>query len=327
MFELNQVIKVAGNEVFGGRCGVVTDVEEMEKGCYVQLIGMDESLYFLNEELEEPTQMEFFKATINDALANEIPFMYIVLKMEGFDDVEVIVNPLYNFEKKLEYYEKMYDENLKHKYAEIEIVSFGHAESMDFIEEFVFDDFDEFKEDKVETIFKVGDKVKIVKDALFPSDSDFVGKIGLVISADNEFDVPSTLVKIEGEELSTWFYDEELELIREFQVGDKVKIICSGSLLNNVGFIKFIDNDTELNIKVEINNEFTTWFSKEELELVKELQVGNKVRVVKNNHEDCGDYIGQTGTVIKTDRSEKLGVKVALESEETWFDKDELELI
>ncbi|WP_018250328.1 hypothetical protein [Orenia marismortui] len=44
---------------------------------------------------------------------------------------ELIVNPNTNFDGKLEYYKKTYDDNLNHKFADgIKIVGFTHADTL-----------------------------------------------------------------------------------------------------------------------------------------------------------------------------------------------------
>ena len=271
MFKLGNFVVVA-EDVFEGFYGVVTDTEEMTDGCYVQLLGMDDSMYFENDELEKVSAKEMLIANTKYALDNEIPFMYVVVKMDGFADNEIIINPLVNFEDKLDYYVKTYDDDLKHNHANVQIVVFGFSESMDFIEEKVYDNFDYIEEDEVETTFKVGDKVKVVKDILFLSDSELVGKIGTVMGVDNETDEPNTMVNIEGKELSTWFYDEELELVREFQIGDKARVVKDNhetDYIGETGTITGIDNTMKsLNIMVTFNEQGNSWFDVDELELI-----------------------------------------------------------
>lgn len=47
-------------------------------------------------------------------LANQLGINYIGVKiqMQGFDEPEIIINPKENFESKLEYYKKAYNEDL-----------------------------------------------------------------------------------------------------------------------------------------------------------------------------------------------------------------------
>ncbi|MEH7186492.1 hypothetical protein [Bacillus toyonensis] len=66
----------------------------------------------------------------NEANKEGSEFVAVVIKMEGYDENEVIINPHYNIMTKLEYYKKTYDENLAHKFAQgISIVGFTHGYS------------------------------------------------------------------------------------------------------------------------------------------------------------------------------------------------------
>ncbi len=45
--------------------------------------------------------------------------------MPGFEEPELIINPVVNLKKKLEYYKATYTDNLEHKYAKgIKIVAY-----------------------------------------------------------------------------------------------------------------------------------------------------------------------------------------------------------
>lgn len=58
--------------------------------------------------------------------------------MEGFQEAEIIVNPISNAESKLKYYKKTYDENLKHKYSDgIKMIGFAYGNSMNEIQQFL----------------------------------------------------------------------------------------------------------------------------------------------------------------------------------------------
>jgi MoaA/NifB/PqqE/SkfB family radical SAM enzyme len=57
-------------------------------------------------------------------------FVAVAIQMEGFNDVEFIINPIENAEAKLEYYKKTYDNELNHKFSNgIKIVgaTFGNT--------------------------------------------------------------------------------------------------------------------------------------------------------------------------------------------------------
>ena len=49
----------------------------------------------------------------------------LVIEMSGFPKPELIVNPVENLEKKLEYWKNTYDDNLEHKHAKgIKIIAY-----------------------------------------------------------------------------------------------------------------------------------------------------------------------------------------------------------
>lgn len=69
--------------------------------------------------------------------AKEVGANYIGVKirMDGFSEDEVIINPIKNVDDKLEYYKKVYDNDLNHKFSDgISIVGFTYGKSMMDIE-------------------------------------------------------------------------------------------------------------------------------------------------------------------------------------------------
>lgn len=72
-------------------------------------------------ELEKMSGLEFVVKTAiktNQSLG-------VIIEMSGFPSPEMIVNPVDNLEKKLEYYKATYNENLNHKNAEgIKIIGY-----------------------------------------------------------------------------------------------------------------------------------------------------------------------------------------------------------
>jgi hypothetical protein len=56
------------------------------------------------------------ESIINKAIATKQP-LGLFIEMPDFEEPEMIINPVVNLEKKLDYYKKTYDENLEHKYA------------------------------------------------------------------------------------------------------------------------------------------------------------------------------------------------------------------
>ena len=69
--------------------------------------------------------------------AKEQGFSYVgvKIKMEGFEEPEVIINPNANFDNKLEYYKKAYNDDLTLKsFNGIKIIGFSYGDTYDEIE-------------------------------------------------------------------------------------------------------------------------------------------------------------------------------------------------
>lgn len=63
-------------------------------------------------------------------------YVAIAIKMDGFEDIEIIINPIANADAKLEYYKGAYDNELNHKHSKgISIVGITYGNSFDEIEE------------------------------------------------------------------------------------------------------------------------------------------------------------------------------------------------
>ncbi|MDU0154016.1 hypothetical protein [Bacillus cabrialesii] len=70
------------------------------------------------------------------AIEMDTSFIGIRVRMEGFPDDELIINPMPNFSMKLEYYQKVYDDDLQHRFSPgIRIVDVAYGNSLAFIEE------------------------------------------------------------------------------------------------------------------------------------------------------------------------------------------------
>lgn len=68
-------------------------------------------------------------ATIGDR------FIGLKIKMAGFEKDEIIINERENFNTKLEYYQRVYDEDLNHKFSQgIKIVGVTSGDSFDDIQ-------------------------------------------------------------------------------------------------------------------------------------------------------------------------------------------------
>ncbi|HRR51174.1 MAG TPA: hypothetical protein P5252_05060 [Candidatus Cloacimonas sp.] len=73
-------------------------------------------------ELEKISDLEFI---IKQAIKTKVN-VGVFIEMPGFESPEIIINPVENLEKKLEYYKNIYDENLNHKHAEgIKIIGYA----------------------------------------------------------------------------------------------------------------------------------------------------------------------------------------------------------
>lgn len=349
MFEKDSLVKVVEGEM-SGLVGVVVDVKGMEHGCYVALIGKEDVIFFENKELGFATAMDTFETLLQNALKNETPWMYVLMQMPNTDDEEIIVNPITNFEAKLEYYKNQYDEEMCHKYVEgLRIVGFGFVESLDEIEKALDERFDESEDDMVvdsqpvdtQPEIKVGDKVKITNAK--KSYRRFNGEQGIVTETDrkkrcNSFDL---IVKINGDTFA--FNSDEVELIRnddveektqsKFKVGDKVIVVndLDKPLMNGkIGVVchchkeDFVQKDF-IPYPIEVEFDFTTrHFKEEEIALVDETEIKKGDTVVvhckpnSNNYDECNGKMGKVGC--------KVGQLFIVQSEDKEFvlRKDEL---
>ena len=71
--------------------------------------------------------MEDLENAINLAIDKQQP-MVLLIQMEGFEYPELITNPYQNLSKKLDYYKKAYNNDLKHKHSKgIKIIGYKFA--------------------------------------------------------------------------------------------------------------------------------------------------------------------------------------------------------
>ena len=87
---------------------------------------------------------EFTMGNLLDAFdyAEAVGDLYIgvLIQMEGFLKPELIINKNENFDSKLEYYKKTYDENCNHKFAKgIKIIGVESGDYMEDFEELMYD--------------------------------------------------------------------------------------------------------------------------------------------------------------------------------------------
>lgn len=82
--------------------------------------------------MSQTLTMDALEHAIHTADFNGYRFFGILVEMDGFPKSEVIINEQENFQDKLEYYLKTYDENLNHKFAKgIRIVGYAFAMNFD----------------------------------------------------------------------------------------------------------------------------------------------------------------------------------------------------
>jgi len=86
-------------------------------------------------------KMNNLKKCFDGAKVKNKRFVGVVIGMDGFPKPEVIINEASNFDSKLAYYQKTYDEDLNHKFADgIKIIGFAFGDSF---QEIAFDLFGE----------------------------------------------------------------------------------------------------------------------------------------------------------------------------------------
>ena len=74
------------------------------------------------------------------AKKEEVEFIGVLIKMDGFDRPEVIINGYENFDKKLEYYKGAYNEDLTLKVApdKVRIIGYAMGDTFEEIETVLF---------------------------------------------------------------------------------------------------------------------------------------------------------------------------------------------
>lgn len=86
----------------------------------------------------EKTKLERLIEVFEYAKRTRAEYVGIVVKMDGFETNEVIINHYNNIESKLEYYKNTYDENLNHKYSKgISIINFSFDNEIGLLAEFL----------------------------------------------------------------------------------------------------------------------------------------------------------------------------------------------
>ncbi|MGE7305796.1 hypothetical protein ACQKJG_18405 [Priestia megaterium] len=74
------------------------------------------------------TKMDNLIREFQDAVGSQSKFIAVAVRIGDMKTKEVIINSVDSAEEKLEYYVKTYDQNLKHRFADVEIVdcAFGN---------------------------------------------------------------------------------------------------------------------------------------------------------------------------------------------------------
>lgn len=183
-------------------------------------------------------------------------------------------------------------------------------------------------------MFKVGDKVRIVKNESGFMFDKYIGKIGEVkdffkIGIHNLYHI-----EFEDKSLgSTNWNCSELELVikiyylkdslkNKLKVGDRVKIIknislsCFDDYFGKIGTIKEI-NETGIKYTVRMDSptlKNVKW-NEDELELISssKFKVGDKVKRISGNHM-CGMKTGDVGTVAEVNIN-----LIRLKEYENWY--------
>lgn len=80
-------------------------------------------------------RMENLEICFNKAIASKSRYVAVAIQMEGFPYDEIIINHIENAEGKLEYYKKVYNDDLTHKFSNgIRIVGYTYGNNLGDIE-------------------------------------------------------------------------------------------------------------------------------------------------------------------------------------------------
>ena len=92
------------------------------------------------ETTEKTLTMTDLESTFTKAIELGYNYIGVRIQMQGFDEPEVIINPKENFESKLEYYKKAYNEDLTLKtFNGIKIIGFEYGDSFGEIADWLID--------------------------------------------------------------------------------------------------------------------------------------------------------------------------------------------
>ena len=88
----------------------------------------------------ESLTIDYLSNTFERAKELDYRFVGVLIEIDGFDKPEVIINQIENFDSKLAYYARTYNENLNHKFVEGKRISaFTFGNSFSEIEKYLLD--------------------------------------------------------------------------------------------------------------------------------------------------------------------------------------------
>ena len=92
------------------------------------------------ETTEKTLTMTDLENTFNQAIGLGVNYIGVRIWIQGFDEPEVIINPKENFESKLAYYKKAYNDNLTLKsFNGIKIIGCEYGDSFNEIADWLID--------------------------------------------------------------------------------------------------------------------------------------------------------------------------------------------
>jgi len=84
--------------------------------------------------------MKNLERGFEEAQRNGLKYVGVKIQMEGFPKPEIIINPIDNFDAKLEYYKKAYNDDLTLKtFNGIKIVGFTFEDKFNYIQVLLVD--------------------------------------------------------------------------------------------------------------------------------------------------------------------------------------------
>ena len=96
---------------------------------------IEEAVELWNTPPVKKSPMEQLVIEFLGAIEHNVPYIAVVVEMEGFEKPEIIINQRENFEKKLEYYKSAYNDYLTLKsFNGIKIVDFESGDDFEVLE-------------------------------------------------------------------------------------------------------------------------------------------------------------------------------------------------